>query len=90
MNNYSKHRSSKELMTTYKKVDGFTLVELLAAVCYCNFDHNALPLYQSDEENRTKYQLYWCRLLRTVNDEFSTHRHWADLNTCHPLTINGT
>ena len=98
MNNYSKHRSSKELMTTYKKVDGFTLVELLAAVSVIAILTTiALPSYTNQMK---KTELKRCAstlaMVQTstmlFNDEFSTPpRHWADLNSMSPLlTINGT
>jgi type IV pilus assembly protein PilA len=82
----------------FKKIDGFTLVELLAAVSVVAILTTiALPNYTNQMK---KTELKSCAstlaMVQTstmlFNDEFSTPpRHWADLNSMSPLlTINGT
>ena len=85
-------------MTPYKKIDGFTLTELLTAVSIVGILTTiALPNYTNQmKQTDLKSCASTLALVQTstmlFNDEFSTPpRHWADLNSMSPLlTTNGT
>ena len=85
-------------MAPYKKIDGFTLTELLTAVSIVGILTTiALPNYTKQmKQTDLKSCASTLALVQTstmlFNDEFSTPpRHWADLNSMSPLlTTNGT